>query len=78
MAITSTFTVNNKYRQDDLLVTDITIEFSGDITATVDTTVFHFRPETVEEVDANIENRIITEKEKILAQQKIDQLIENL
>lgn len=78
MAITSTFTINNKYRQDDLLITDITIQFSGDITTTVDTTVFHFRPETVEEVDVNIENRIVTEKEKILAQQKIDQLIENL
>lgn len=78
MAITSTFIITNKYRQDDLLVTDVTIEFSGDITTTVDTTVFHFRPETLDEIDTNIENRIVTEKEKILAQQKIDQLIENL
>ena len=78
MAITSSFTITNKYRQDDLLITYITIEFTGDITATVETNVYHFRPETVEEIDANIENRIVTEREKILAQQKIDVLIENL
>lgn len=78
MAITSSFTITNKYRQDDLLITDITIEFTGDITATVDTNVFHFRPETVEEVDANIDNRIVAEKDKLFAQQKIDVLIENL
>jgi len=78
MAITSSYTINNSYREDDLLVTDITIQFAGDITNEVNTVVYHFRPETVQEVEQNIDNRIVTEREKILAQQKIDQLISQL
>ena len=78
MAITSSYTINNSYREEDHLITDITIQFAGDITNEVTTVVYHFRPETVEEVEQNIDNRIVTEREKILAQQKIDQLISQL
>ena len=78
MAINSTYTIIDKRREDDLLATDISIQFTGDITEEVLTTVYHFRPETVEEVDANIDIRVAAEKDKLLAKQKIDQLIENL
>jgi hypothetical protein len=78
MPITYSYTVNEKYREEDHLVTDITIQFAGDITNEVNTVVYHFRPETVEEIEQNIDNRIITERDKILAQQKIEQLINQL
>jgi hypothetical protein len=78
MAINSTYTIIDKRREDDLLATDISIQFTGDITEEVLTTVYHFRPETVEEVDTNIDIRVAAEKDKLLAKQKIDQLIENL
>ena len=78
MAINSTYTIIDKRREDDLLATDISIQFTGDVTEEVLTTVYHFRPETVEEVDANIDIRVAAEKDKLLAKQKIDQLIENL
>ena len=78
MAITYSYTVNEKYRQEDHLITDVTIQFAGDITNEVTVAIYHFRPETVEEVEQNIDNRIITERDKILAQQKIEQLISQL
>lgn len=78
MAINHTYTITDKRREEDLLVTDITIQYTGDITQEVITSVYHFRPETVEEVDLNIENRIITERDKLLAKQKIDELITEL
>lgn len=78
MAINHTYVITDKRREEDLLATDITIQFTGDFTEEVSTTVYHFRPETVEEVDLNIENRIVTEKGKLLAKQKIDDLINQL
>lgn len=78
MAINHTYLITDKRREEDLLATDITIQFTGDVTEEVLTTVYHFRPETVEEVELNIENRIITEKDKLLAKQKIDDLINQL
>lgn len=78
MAINHTYTILDKRAEEDLLVTDISIQFTGDITQEVVTTVYHFRPETVEEVELNIENRIITEKDKLLAKQKIDEIITEL
>jgi hypothetical protein len=78
MAINHTYVINDKRVEEDLLATDITIQFTGDITEEVSTTVYHFRPETVEEVEANIENRIVTEKDKILAKQKIEQILSQL
>ncbi len=78
MAINHTYVITDKRREEDLLATDITIQFTGDIVEEVTTTVFHFRPETVEEVELNIENRIVTEKDKLLAKQKIDDLINQL
>ena len=78
MAINHTYTIIEKRREEDILATDITIQFTGDITEEVTTTVYHFRPETVEEVELNIENRIVTEKDKLFAKQKIDDLINQL
>lgn len=78
MAINHTYTIIDKRREDDLLITDINIQFTGDITEEVITSVYHFRPETVEEVDQNIENRIVTEKDKLIAKQIIDQIITEL
>ena len=78
MAINHTYTIIDKRREEDILATDISIQFTGDITEEVITTVYHFRPETVEEVELNIENRIVTEKDKLFAKQKIDDLINQL
>lgn len=78
MAINHTYTIIDKRREEDVLATDITIQFTGDITEEVTTTVYHFRPETLEEVELNIENRIVTEKDKLFAKQKIDDLINQL
>lgn len=78
MAINHTYVITDKRIEEDLLATDITIQFTGDITEEVSTTVYHFRPETVEEVENSIENRIVTEKDKILAKQKIEQILSQL
>jgi oxalate decarboxylase/phosphoglucose isomerase-like protein (cupin superfamily) len=78
MAINHTYTILEKRVEGDLLVTDISIQFTGDITEEVVTTVYHFRPEAVEEVESNIEGRIITEKDKLLAKQKIEEIITEL
>jgi hypothetical protein len=78
MAINHTYTIVDKRREEDLLLTDINIQFTGDITEEIITTVYHFRPETVEEVEMNIESRIVTEKDKLLAKQKIDEIITEL
>ena len=78
MAINHTYVITDKRREEDLLATDVIIQFTGDINQEVVTTVYHFRPETVEEVEYNIENRIVTERDKIIAKQKIDELINQL
>jgi hypothetical protein len=78
MAIKHTYTILDKRREDDLLATDISIQFTGDITEEVLTTVYHFRPETVEQIESNIDIRIAAEKEKLSAKQVIDNLITQL
>lgn len=78
MATTHTYTIVNKYIEGDALVTDISIEFTGDINETVVTSVYHFQPQSVEEVEANIENRIVTEENKIIGRQKIQEIINQL
>lgn len=78
MAINHTYTILDKRREDDLLATDISIQFTGDIIEEVLTTVYHFRPETVKQVEANIKIRIAAELEKLSAKQAIDDLITQL
>jgi hypothetical protein len=78
MATTHTYTILNKYIEVDALVTDVEIQFSGDITETVNTSIYHFQPQSVEEVEANIENRIITELNKIIARNVMQQIITEL
>jgi hypothetical protein len=78
MATTHTYTILNKYIEVDALVTDVEIQFSGDVTETVNTSIYHFQPQSVEEVEANIENRIITELNKIIARNVMQQIITEL
>jgi hypothetical protein len=78
MAIKHTYKILDKRREDDLLATDISIQFTGDTTEEVLTTVYHFRPETVEQIESNIDIRIAAEKEKLSAKQVIDNLITQL
>lgn len=78
MATTHTYTILNKYIEVDALVTDVEIQFSGDVTETVNTSIYHFQPQSVEEVEANIENRIITELGKITARNIMQQIITEL
>jgi len=78
MATTHTYTITDKRIEGDAVVTDISIEFSGDITETVNTVVYHFQPQSVEEVEANIENRIVTELDKIIARNVMQQIITEL
>lgn len=78
MAITHTYIINNKYLEGDALVTDISVQFSGDFTDLVDIVIYHFLPQSVEEVETNIENRIVTEKEKLLARQVTEQVLNDL
>ena len=78
MAITHTYVMNNKYLEGDALVTDISVQFSGDITDLIDVVIYHFLPQSVEEVEINIENRIVTEKEKLLARQVTEQVLNEL
>lgn len=78
MATTHTYTILNKFIEGDALVTDVTIQFSGDITEEVKVSIYHFQPQSVEEVEANIENRIITERSKIEARGIMQQIINQL
>ena len=78
MATTHTYTINNKYLEGDALVTDISVQFAGDFTELVDIVIYHFLPQSVEEVEGNIENRIVTEKEKLLARQVTEQVLTQL
>ena len=78
MATTHTYTILNKYIEVDALVTDVEIQFSGDVTETVNTSIYHFQPQSAEEVEANIENRIITELGKITARNVMQQIITEL
>jgi guanylate kinase len=78
MAITHTYVINNKYLEGDSLVTDISVQFAGDITDLIDVVIYHFLPQSVEEVEINIENRIVTEKDKILARQVTEQVLNDL
>jgi hypothetical protein len=56
----------------------VSIQFAGDITDLVDVAIYHFLPQSVEEVEGNIENRIVTEKDKILARQVTEQVLNDL
>ena len=76
--MTHTYTINNKYLEGDALVTDISVQFAGDFTELVDIVIYHFLPQSVEEVEGNIENRIVTEKEKLLARQVTEQVLTQL
>ena len=78
MATTHIYTILDKRIEGDALVTDVEIQFSGDITETVNTSIYHFQPQSVEEVEANIENRIGTELNKIIARNLMQQIITEL
>jgi len=78
MATTHTYTINNKYLEGDALVTEISIQFAGDINDLVDVVIYHFLPQSVAEVETNIENRIVTEEGRILARQKTEQVLNDL
>jgi hypothetical protein len=78
MATTHTYTIVNKYIEGDALVTDTEIQFSGDVNETVNVPIYHFQPQSVEEVEVNIENRIITELNKIIARNVMQQIITEL
>lgn len=78
MATTHIYTITGKRIEGDALVTDVEIQFSGDITEIVNTSIYHFQPQTVEEVEANIENRIVTELNKIIARNIMEQIITEL
>jgi predicted DNA-binding ArsR family transcriptional regulator len=78
MAITHTYIINEKYLEGDALVTNISIQFAGDLTDLIDVVIYHFLPQSVEEVETNIENRIITEKDKLLARQVTEQVLNDL
>jgi hypothetical protein len=78
MATTHTYTILNKYIEGDTLVTDTEIQFSGDVNETVNVPIYHFQPQSVEEVEANIENRIVTELDKIIARNVMEQIITEL
>jgi hypothetical protein len=76
--INSTYTLDNKYAEGDHLITTITIQYTGDINENVTTNVYHFRPQTIDEVEQNIQNRIIFEKDRIIARNNIERLISEL
>lgn len=76
--INSTYTLDNKYAEGDHLITTITIQYTGDINENVTTNVYHFRPQTIDEVEQNIQNRIISEKDRIIARNNIERLISEL
>ena len=76
--INSTYTLDNKYADGDHLITTITIQYTGDINENVTTNVYHFRPQTIDEVEQNIQNRIISEKDRIIAKNNIERLISEL
>jgi len=78
MAITHTYTINDKYLEGDALVTAISVQFAGDITDLIDVVIYHFLPQSVEEVESNIENRIVTERDKLLARQVTEQVLNQL
>ena len=59
-------------------MTDVSIQFAGDITDLIDVVIYHFLPQSVEEVENNIENRIVTEKDKIIARQVTEQVLNQL
>lgn len=78
MAITHTYTILDKYIEGDALVTNVTVQFSGDITEEITVSIYHFQPQSVEEVESNIENRITTEQSKIEARGVMQQIINQL
>jgi hypothetical protein len=78
MATTYTHTIIDKRIEGDTLVTDISIQFSGDFNEEVLTTIYHFRPQTIEEIESNIEIRINTELQKLQARDTMQDLINQL
>ncbi|NBP01605.1 MAG: hypothetical protein EBU90_16020 [Proteobacteria bacterium] len=78
MNITWTYEIINKSREDDHLITEIDLQFDGDIQDKVILSVYHFRPQTKNDVLAGIENRIITEKDRLVGYKTIDKIISEL
>lgn len=74
----SSYVIDNKFLDNDYLITNITIQFTGDVNEEVKTSVYHFRPETVQDVEQNIQNRIVSELDKIIARNNIERLINEL
>lgn len=67
-----------KYRLDDNLVTKVEYTFTGDLTGGVTVEIFHFRPSSEADVTQNIFDRGESEKIRLIAQQKIDEILNSL
>lgn len=78
MATTHTYTIIDKRIEGDNLATDISIQFSGDFNEEVITSIYHFRPQSVEEVENNIEMRIASELERLQARETIQNILDQL
>ena len=78
MATTHTYTILDKRIEGDTIATDISIQFSGDYNEEVLTSIYHFRPQTVEEIESNIEIRIATELERLQVKETMQNILNQL
>lgn len=79
MNITWTYEIINKSREgDDHIVTGVTVQFDGDITDNVTIFIHHYRPTSKDDVLTGIENRIITERDRIVSRNAMDKILSEL
>lgn len=78
MNITWTYEIVNKSREEDHIITEISVQFDGDITDKIAFYVHHYRPLTKDDVLDGIENRIITEKDRIVSRITMDKILTEL
>ena len=78
MAITTQTTIIRSYNVEDTLITEVRYDYAGDLEDSVTVEIYHYRPETQEDVDMGIFNRGESEKARLLSLKRIEQILNNL
>jgi hypothetical protein len=76
--ITTNITLLNKFREGDHLVTTVKFEYIGDLNDEIVIDIYHFRPGTEEEVINGINNRAMSERDRLVSQKRIDEILPNI
>jgi len=68
----------SKEKRNDTIITLVKYDYTGSFVGTATVEVYHYRPQSVEEINTNITNRGISEKQRLQSLDLIDEIFPNI